>query len=166
MKNHCLKLAGYHRWAYETLLKRLEALTPAELTKDVGLFFHNIMGTLNHLLIIDDLWIARLEGAQWAFSSLDQTVETEFSPLGQRLLATSERLRAVVLKQPVDAFETCLNLRNSEGDTLPFSFSDVVVHTVNHSTHHRGQISSALTIFGQETPKMDMYYYFLRDHPA
>lgn len=161
MKDHCLKLAGYHWWAYETLLKRLETLTPAELTEDVGLFFRNILGTLNHLLVVDDLWIARLEGARWAFSSLDQTAETELSPLGQRLLATSERLRTAVLKQPADAFETCLNLKNSAGDTLPFSFSDVVAHTVNHSTHHRGQISAALTILGHATPEMDMYYFLL-----
>lgn len=164
MKDQCLKLAGYHLWAYETLLAQLSTLNPTDLVKDTGVFFHSIIDTLNHLLVVDDLWIARLEGRSWTFSSLDETIETDLSPLGTRLITTSERLRAVILKQPPSTFEICLNLKNSEGGPLPFSFSDVVLHTVNHSTHHRGQISSALTILGHKTPEMDMYYFLLGHH--
>jgi uncharacterized damage-inducible protein DinB len=37
-----------------------------------------------------------------------------------------------------------------------------VLHLVNHGSHHRGQISAALTAMGHAAPALD-YLYFLPD---
>jgi uncharacterized damage-inducible protein DinB len=39
---------------------------------------------------------------------------------------------------------------------LPFAAT--LAHVFNHSTHHRGQITAALTAMGQPAPELDMVY--------
>ena len=40
--------------------------------------------------------------------------------------------------------------------TLPFGAT--LAHVFNHNTHHRGQITAALTAMGQPAPELDMVY--------
>src|SRR5690606_17438558 len=55
-------LARYHRWAYGRLYERIDELGDADYHADRGLFFRSIHGSLNHLLLVDRLWLQRLEG--------------------------------------------------------------------------------------------------------
>jgi len=38
------------------------------------------------------------------------------------------------------------------------TFAAALAHVFNHSTHHRGQITAALTAMGQPAPELDMVY--------
>ncbi len=38
------------------------------------------------------------------------------------------------------------------------TFAATLAHVFNHSTHHRGQITAALTAMGQPAPELDMVY--------
>jgi hypothetical protein len=38
------------------------------------------------------------------------------------------------------------------------AFAATLAHVFNHSTHHRGQITAALTAMGQPAPELDMVY--------
>ncbi len=40
--------------------------------------------------------------------------------------------------------------------SLPFAAT--LAHVFNHRTHHRGQITAALTAMGQPAPELDMVY--------
>ena len=35
----------------------------------------------------------------------------------------------------------------------------VLAHVFNHGTHHRGQITAALTALGQPCPELDLVYF-------
>ncbi len=52
---------------------------------------------------------------------------------------------------------------NSSGNTLADKpLAPILAHVFNHSTHHRGQISAALTSLGLPAPEMDLLYYVLK----
>jgi uncharacterized damage-inducible protein DinB len=51
VQEHLSTLASYNTWATKRLLKACEPLTDEQYRRDVGLFFKSIHGTLNHLLV-------------------------------------------------------------------------------------------------------------------
>ena len=38
----------------------------------------------------------------------------------------------------------------------------LVLHVVNHATHHRGQVSGFLRAMGHTPPKIDLVFYYLK----
>ena len=50
------------------------------------------------------------------------------------------------------------------GEPQQRSRLEIVTHLVNHGTHHRGQISAALTALGRPAPVLD-YIYALPELP-
>lgn len=159
MSENTLNLVHYHRWAYRCLSQPLLALPADLLSLPLGLFFGSILGTLNHLLVVDELWLARLQGRQPRWSDLDATPLRDAPSLFDEFDRLAGALLDVVMTEKASPSFTAL--QNSEGKTLPFSFDEVIQHIVNHSTHHRGQISAGLTRLGYEPPAMDFYYFLL-----
>jgi len=49
--------------------------------------------------------------------------------------------------------------QNTRGDSLEQLPGPILAHVFNHGTHHRGQVSAALTQLGQREPKLDLLYF-------
>ncbi|MHB8454465.1 MAG: DinB family protein [Acidiferrobacterales bacterium] len=62
-REHILLMARYNRWAQERLLATLRPLPDDLYHRECGIFFHSIHGTLNHLLVADQLWFGRFTGS-------------------------------------------------------------------------------------------------------
>ena len=45
------------------------------------------------------------------------------------------------------------------GQAMNLPFATTLAHVFNHGTHHRGQISAALTFLGQPAPELDLVYF-------
>jgi len=48
--------------------------------------------------------------------------------------------------------------KNTRGVELSQQRSFILLHVANHGTHHRGQISTALTQLGRPAPALDLLY--------
>ena len=62
MLEHLRRMARYNRWANQRLYAACRDLPEAEYRKPRQAFFGSLHGTLNHLLVGDRLWLARIEG--------------------------------------------------------------------------------------------------------
>jgi len=71
MTNVWAQYARYNRLANEKLYQACGGLSDAEYRRDLGAFFKSVHGTLNHLLLGDTIWMARLEGGAHASTNLD-----------------------------------------------------------------------------------------------
>ena len=60
--DYCRIMARYNQWQNKAVTEVVESMAPAELTEDRGAFFGSILGTLNHLLWADLVWMSRLDG--------------------------------------------------------------------------------------------------------
>ncbi|SDO02822.1 DinB family protein [Pseudomonas jinjuensis] len=157
---HVEKLLAYHQWAYERILGALAPVDDADYRAERGLFFGSLHGTLNHLAMVDRIWLGRVTGQPWQFERLDSEVAHERDELAAYLAEGMAEWKDWLAKQDDTSLRLPLDYRNMAGQDLRQSLLDVIQHLVNHGTHHRGQMSAALTALGQPAPMLD-YIYFL-----
>ena len=157
---HFSTLARYNQWATQGLLQALEPVAEADYRRDLGLFFKSIHGTLNHLLVGEHLlWYPRFaRGASpkaGAALALDMEVGPDRARLGQALKGGAAK-----------RFDGDLNYTTLRGTTACLPFAATLAHVFNHGTHHRGQISAALTQLGQPAPELDLVYFLQQEARA
>lgn len=161
-------LARYHLWATRRLLTKHIALLPeADYRRDCGLFFKSIHGTLNHLLVAEGLlWQRRfIDGVSPAGIALDAEVEPNRACLAQRLLDVAQAWQPFIASLPPERMASSLAYTTSRGEQVTSPFALTLAHVFNHATHHRGQITAALTAMGHPSPVLDLIY-MLREEAA
>jgi uncharacterized damage-inducible protein DinB len=156
MKSLLLRYAGYHVWAMEEILRRSEPIPDPSYRANLGAFYRSIHGTLNHILLTDRIWMGRLTGNLYPFQSLDQEVESDRAALGRALLDQARRWTGYIESQPDSRFPEIFAYKNAFGKDMSVMYGGVLLHVFNHSTHHRGQISTMITHLGFQVPEMDL----------
>ena len=66
------ELALYNRWANQRLYQSVAGLSSTLYRENRKAPFHSIHGTLNHLLVVDRLWLYRLTGKGTLPTKLDE----------------------------------------------------------------------------------------------
>ena len=156
---YCRLMARYNAWQNRQMMECLQPMPAAELTRDRGAFFGSILGTLNHLLWGDRMWMSRFDG--WARPESGITGSTALCPT---LAAWSaERFRAdghiTLWAEGVKAVQLAGNLTWLSGATgreVTKPMAQCVIHMFNHQTHHRGQVHAMLTAAGARPDDTDI----------
>ncbi|MET1078665.1 MAG: DinB family protein [Pseudomonas sp.] len=161
---HLRQLLRYHGWAYRRLIDSLQRLEATAYQAPCGLFFGSPHGTLNHLAVADRIWLARVRGEPAPFTRLDAEVATDLAGVRDFIAEGIAGWQAWLQARDDHGLSQVLTYRNSRGDAFSRVLADVLLHLVNHGSHHRGQISAALTSLGQPAPVLD-YIYFLNESP-
>jgi uncharacterized damage-inducible protein DinB len=145
----------YTSWATSRILEAAAALAPDHLQHDFNTADKSISGTLLHIFRSERVWLARIEGRTQSFSAESD----DFSSLFQTwpMLRSSWHSWSVSISDSdcdrVFAYQDMRGI--SRNDTL----SEIVLHVVNHSTHHRGQVSGFLRSLGITPPVLDAIHY-------
>ena len=149
-------MADYNRWMNRNVYGAAAKLSQEELTADRGAFFKSILGTLNHLLVADLLWLQRFAAHPAHFKALEPVTQIEKpSSLDQILHPALQELRSVrvdldaTIISFIDeldeaALDSTLVYANYKGTQFKRKLSWLLLHFFNHQTHHRGQISTLL----------------------
>ncbi len=152
-------LARYNVWATARLLDAVAALPEADYRRDVGLFFRSVHGTLNHLLVGEHLlWYRRFAEGISPRLALNEEVEPDRARLPQRLQEGAARWQSLIESWPAERFDGRLNYTTTRGQPASLPFAATLGHVFNHATHHRGQVTAALTALGQPCPVLDLVY--------
>ncbi|MCW7488765.1 DinB family protein [Leptospira meyeri] len=159
MKEFFLRNNAYHIWATNLLYDSIDTLSEEDYKKDIGLFFKSIHGTLNHLLLVEKVWYSRLIGEVYVPSSLADELETNRQTLKSRMIQSLERWDSFLADLDNSIWETIFRYKTMRGFETELIFCDVVQHNFNHRTHHRGQITAAITQLGGKSPEIDYVYY-------
>ena len=156
---HFQTLARYNAWATRRLLHAIAPLADEPYRRDVGLFFRSIHGTLNHLLVAEHLlWYPRFaEGVSPKFA-LNDEAEPDRARLSERLLAGVGHWQPLIEGWPQERFVGRLDYTTTRGQPASLPFAATLTHVFNHGTHHRGQVTAALTMLGQPCPELDLVY--------
>ena len=151
-------LAACHRLANRRLLKGLAPVSDADYYGDQGLFFKSIHRTLNHILLVDRLYHARATAKAVGVISLDQELVKERGRLAEEMDRCAEQWTGIIAGIGVERFQGNLRYLSTEGEQRELPMLMVLAHAFNHATHHRGQISAAMTRLGQPAPVLDIPY--------
>jgi uncharacterized damage-inducible protein DinB len=162
-REHFLMLARYNVWATERLLDRhVVTLSDAEYRRDVGLFFKSVHGTLNHLLVAErGLWFERFVNGSSPKRKLNEEVHTGREPLDSALRDAVRAWLPAIEAWDQERFDTPLTYTSTGGVTRAVPFAAALTHVFNHGTHHRGQISAAITALGHPGPELDLLFMVL-----
>ena len=153
----------YTIWADRTLLSALRGVAPEDLDRDLGSSFPSLFATMGHILGAERVWLSRFVGSPLHLPSLSRypdfaALETAFEDFWPQLEAYLASLRPEDLSRD-------LTWTNTLGVTRTLALSGLLLHFVNHSSYHRGQLITMLRQLGYPAPGTDLVY-FLTDHRA
>lgn len=153
---HFLRLAQYNTWFNGQLFAAAAKLDDAERKRDRGAFFKSIHDTLDHILLCDRMWLARIERSDLPFpslreaalvhefESLDQGITQNWDDLCSERTATDGVMEAFVRELTPALLAMDLHYENSKGIPNSYPLWHVSAHVFNHGTHHRGQVTALL----------------------
>lgn len=165
---HIALMANYNQWMNRKLYDAALTLTDAELAMDRQAFFGSILGTLNHLVLGDTVWLKRFAQHPAGFSAL-APMQAIATPADLKQLAFADIRELATYRTWLDQLivdwshtmqETNLDHRlhysNMRGVTADKDFFSLLVHFFNHQTHHRGQATTLLTQAGLDVGTTDL----------
>lgn len=157
-KSHFVVQSDYQHWANEAMFSSLDYLQPEVIGSDQGLFFNSIHHTVDHLLLVSQSWLARLQGERLVVNY--KVINTpDWRELKLALRRETRRLQAWLEAQPQDFFDSQIVYVGSEGRSHSMWVRDALTHLFTHYAHHRGQVSAVVTRLGAPCPEMDFVYY-------
>lgn len=162
MKSHFAMFALYNRWANQRLYAAAEKLSDADYRMNRGAFFGSLHGTLNHLLLADQIWRRRFTGDGPVHTRLDAILHEQLAPLRAERVAEDESIIAFVdgmSESDLDGMFSFRTVVNPQDITQRYSAA--MAHFFNHQTHHRGQAHAILTAAGgrDAAPSFDMIIF-------
>ena len=160
MKQHFMMFAGYNAWANGRIYDAAAQLTQDEFRRDTGVFFKSVMGTLNHILVADRIWLKRFTGEGDAPATLDTVL---FEDIG-KLRAAREDEDKRIMKWIGGLSDKALSGRFTymtvtDMRTVSQRLAPALDHFFNHQTHHRGHAHAALTMLGNPSVTLDLIYF-------
>jgi uncharacterized damage-inducible protein DinB len=152
-------LARYNAWATRRLFEHVDALPEADYRRECGLFFKSVHGTLNHLLVAEQtVWYPRFAEGISNQVALDAELEADRTRLRERLLGAVPRWLTLIATMAAARFDGTLDYTTTRGIAQSLPFAATLGHVFNHGTHHRGQITAAITAMGHACPEIDLVW--------
>lgn len=136
------------------------------LEEQRGAFFGSIFGTLNHVLTVDDLWVARVEGVPSrvkSFASLRDRVCQTMSEYVERQMASLDKIIGLIRNESDPTrFVKYVGL-----DDKPFGhkFYQCLNVMLTHHHHHLGQVSQMCHELKVEIPDGGLIAYYRTPPP-
>jgi len=168
MLEHLRLLSRYNQWMNDKLYNTAAKLPANELAKDRGAFFGSLLGTLNHIMVADIIWLQRFSTHPAQHPALDEIrMMQKPQALAQTLLdgftvlsAERQRLDSTIITwcEQLDASDLNHKLayHNMKGEAAVKNFGSLMLHFFNHQTHHRGQATTLLSQQGLDVGITDL----------
>ena len=149
----------YMLWADRLMLKAVREVSAEDLTRDAGISFGSLLGTMAHMLGSQQLWFARFSG-----HPLDHRPGLQDFPNLPAWIhgweETAAGIEAFLAGVTDEQLAATLTWTGSNGEVYTRPLWQPVLHMVNHNTYHRGQVVSLLRQMGYTPPTTDLIYYF------
>ena len=149
----------YTTWASSRLVSAACALTPEELTRDFGTADHSLLGTLVHVYAADRIWLGRIRGNPPA-RFLDPERDMHLEVLRDDWPRLLEEWRVWAAQLTDESFTAPIQYKDTKGNAYETPLWQILLHVVNHGTHHRGQASGFLRSMGHTPPPLDLMAYY------
>ena len=165
--SHVRLMASYNEWMNTRLYAAAATLPAAALAADRKAFFGSILGTLNHLVNGDIIWLRRFATHPANYAAL-AGVAAMPAPASLAEMRAADLDGMLALRRQLDAaiiafagsvadedLDHTLHYKNSQGAQAR-PFFGLLMHFFNHQTHHRGQVTTLLSQEGVDMGVTDL----------
>jgi uncharacterized damage-inducible protein DinB len=149
-------LAQYKAWADKVMFEGVAGLPPGEAAKERKTLFKTIIGTLNHMYVVDLIWQAHLEGRKHGLKARNILLHSELPALW----AAQQKMNDWIIDWAVAQSEASLD------EDVPFTFvngtqasmkrGEMFLHLVIHGAYHRGCVAEMFFEADARPPQPDL----------
>jgi uncharacterized damage-inducible protein DinB len=149
----------YMLWADRQMLKSVRPVDAEHLTRDAGVSFRSLLGTMAHILGAEKLWLSRFLGHP------DHSVlgPDDFPDLFSWITAWEENasgIEAFLAGLTDEQLTAPLAWTSLEGEEHLRPLWQPILELVNHASYHRGQVVSLLRQMGYPAESTDLIKFF------
>ena len=148
----------YTAWATGRLLEAASTLSQEELTRDFGTADRSAIGTLAHTFAADRVWLTRVKGLPSTGFLNDS--ERNLSFLQREWPAVHEGWREWAGRLSDADIAAPIAYHDLKGNPWRTPAWQIVLHVVNHGTHHRGQAAGFMRSMGYAPPSLDLIAFY------
>ncbi len=160
-------LYEYGCWANNKLFRVILQLTPAEFTQPVAGSYGSVRTTMAHIMSAEWAWLDRCGG-----TPRESEVNPADFPTAESLISRWNDVERYVRSflsqlQDEDLLQDATYTGGISG-TCNMPVGELMHHTFNHATHHRGQVALLLRVLGYTPGDFDLLFYYAekRNVPA
>jgi len=157
-------LTRYNAWSNKVMFDAVAALPAGEAVKDRQSLFRNMLHTLNHNFVIDDIWRAHLEGRGHGYAARNTADHPALAELRQMQQAMDAWYVAAFDALTDAALDEKIGFTLIGGTPGTMTRNEILLHVVNHTSYHRGFVCDMFFAVPARPPTMDLPV-FLREVP-
>ncbi|MGQ0815064.1 MAG: DinB family protein [Gemmatimonadota bacterium] len=149
------ELYEFNAWATSRMFQATSLLSEDELTRDLKNSFPSIRDTLVHIVGAEWVWLTRWQGSSpTAIPNMNAAMShAEIVRWWHEINAERDQLLRSLAPESLDRI---VAYKNFAGVDFAFPLWQMLRHLVNHSSYHRGQITTMLKQLGHKPVSTDL----------
>ena len=152
-------LYTYNRWANARIFDALSTLPHQHYTMDMHSSHRSVRDTLVHIISAEWSWLMRVKGtspkAMWSPSDFPT-----ISALRTRWSEVAREQAEFIASITEESLKTPITYVNTQGETFTYPLWQILQHVVNHSSYHRGQVTTLLRQLDSEPIATDFLVFY------
>jgi len=149
-------LSRYRLWADERTYQAVAALPPGEAARQRPTLLKSIIGTLNHVYLMDLVWQAHLEGRDHGFASRSLVLHAALPELWEAQRSINRWYLDWSEGQTARSLQEVVRFRYIDGGSGEMSRGSILLHLINHATYHRGWVAEMFFQIPAPSPTTDL----------
>ena len=151
-------LFEYNNWANGKILDAVSHLSPELFLKDLHSSHRSVRDTLSHILAAEWIWLERWKGT--SPKALLDPAEFPTAESVRRKLSQVESERAEFINGLTEeSLAQPITYTNTKGEQWTYQLGQMLQHVANHSSYHRGQVTTMLRQLGVEPAPVDLLVF-------
>jgi uncharacterized damage-inducible protein DinB len=152
-------LYEYNAWANHRASDACAALSPEQFARNLASSFPSVKDTLAHIMGAEWIWLERWSGAS-PTSFMDASQLATVAAIRERWEPIERGLQDYVHSLSPADLQTTLQYKSMAGKAFAQPLWQTLQHLANHSTYHRGQITTMLRQLGATPVSTDMVAFY------
>ena len=162
MKSLLLNYLRYNHWANQKMCKYLSSVTNASEDSAKEGAYLTIKNIILHIADGEQTWLSRLNGENIPhMHNLD--MGGSFHSICTLILKNSAEFIGFIEGKDDSFFKENTEYINLKGKTFTQNNAEIILHCMNHSTFHRGQVINMLRHVGYTDQSASDFIMFLRE---
>ena len=153
------QLYDYNQWANHRVLSASGALDAEALLRPMGNSFSSLRDTLAHIIGAEWIWLERWNGIS-PTALLDPAIFPTADSLKARWHTVEQDCSRFIQSLTPARLKENLAYLNRAGQRYEYPLWQQMVHVVNHSSYHRGQVTTLLRQLGAKPVATDFLEYY------
>lgn len=162
MKPLLINYQQYNHWANEKMCNYLSGIDEVDIEADKTAEFITIKKIIMHIADSEQTWLARLNGQNIPHMH-NLEIRGSFAGICRQIGDNSKNFIEFVSGKDDNFFAASTEYINLKGKSFTQNNAEIILHCMNHSTFHRGQVMNMLRHVGYTDQSASDFIMFLRE---